>query len=151
MATITAAAAQSNIPAKFRINGVITQMQTFTLPGGVPAAGGFSTGDVVQMVKIPKGAVVLDMNLFVDKLSGGNYTIGIGDSVLATRYATSLSTGSTSALFTMASAGMSPNGLDYSYSADDTVNITIQTATTSTLSGVFRLSVSYTLDNPNVP
>lgn len=145
MATLTASAAQANVPAKYHIKGNITRVVDYSL--GATGNPNLSTGDVLQMVRVPAGALILDLRLFVDKLSGGNYTFTIGDGLSASRYAGSISSGSTSALFTMASTGFLPSGIGYSYSAEDTIDIVVGTATTATASGVVRLIVSYTLDN----
>lgn len=145
MATLTAVGAQSTVSAKYRINGPVTLIADYSL--GATGNPNLSTGDVIQMMKVPRGANMLSVVLIVDQLSGGNYTFNIGDGLLATRYFTSLSSGSTSAMFIGNNAAANMSGIGYSYSADDTVNITVGTATTATASGVLRLIVSYTMDN----
>lgn len=145
MATLTASAAQSVVPAKYAVNGVISRVVSYSL--GATANPNLSTGDVIQMVRVPAGAVVLDVRVVVDQLSGGNYTITVGDGNSAGRYYGSLSTGSTSAVFTQTNAAFVPSSIGYSYSAEDTIDITVGTATTATASGVVRLAISYTLDN----
>lgn len=145
MATLTATAAQSTVPAKYRLNGVITRIVDYSL--GATGNANLSTGDVIQMMRVPTGACILDVRLTVDQLSGGNYTFGIGDGLTAGRYFTSLSSGSTSAMFIMTNAAAQQAGVGYSYSAEDTIDITASTVTTATASGVLRLTVSYTMDN----
>jgi hypothetical protein len=145
MATLTATAAQSTVPAKYRINGTVTRVVDYSL--GATGNPNLSTGDVIQMVRVPAGACIVDISLCVDQLSGGNYTFGIGDGNAAGRYYTSLSSGSTSAMFIMSNAAAQQAGVGYSYSAEDTIDITASTVTTATASGVLRLVVSYTLDN----
>lgn len=144
MATLTASAAQSTVPAKFRIGGVITRVVDYSL--GATANPNLSTGDVLQMVRVPNGACILDVWFITDQLSGGNYTVTVGDGNTANRYFASLSTGSTSGInkMTLANAG----AVGYSYSTEDTIDITVSTVTTATASGVLRLVVSYTMDNP---
>lgn len=149
MATLTASAAQANVPAKYHTKGVITRVVNYSL--GATANPALSSGDVLQMVRVPNGACVLDVRLVVDQLSGGNYTLTIGDGNSAARYFGSISTGSTSAIFTAATTGFVASSVGYSYSAEDTIDITVGTATTATASGVIRLSVSYTLENFNQP
>lgn len=145
MATLTASAAQSTVPAKYRINGTVTRVVDYSL--GATGNPNLSTGDVIQMLRVPAGACITDVKLVVDQLSGGNYTFGIGDGNAAGRYYTSLSSGSTSAQFIMSNAAAQQAGVGYSYSAEDTIDITASTVTTATASGVLRLVVSYTLDN----
>lgn len=144
MATLTATAAQSTVPAKYSINGTITRIVDYSL--GATGNPNLSTGDVIQMVRVPSGACVLDVWFMTDQLSGGNYTVTVGDGNTANRYFASLSTGSTSGINKMTLAG--PAGIGYSYSAEDTIDITVSTVTTATASGVLRLAVSYTMDNP---
>lgn len=139
MATITATAAQSTVPAKYSIKGAITRVVDYSLTGNAS----LSSGDVIQMLRVPSGAVIMDLAFITDALSGGNYTVTIGDGNSATRYSGSLSTGSTSSFTRISLAA----GVGYSYSAEDTIDITVGTATTATQSGVVRLMVSYTLDN----
>lgn len=145
MATLTASAAQSTVPAKYRINGNVTAFGSYPLTG----AASLSTGDVLQMVRVPNGAVILDVKVIVDQLSGGNYTFNVGDGNLASRFFTSLSSGSTSSIFCLNMVAGTAGGMGYSYSAEDTVDITVGTATTATASGVIRLAVTYTLDGFN--
>lgn len=145
MATLTASAAQANVSAKMHEFGVISRVVDYSL--GATGNPNLSTGDVIQMVKVPKGAAILDVRLVVDQLSGGNYTFTIGDGNSAARYYGSISSGSTSAIFTVATTGFVVSSVGYSYSAEDTIDITVGTATTATASGVLRLTVSYTLEN----
>lgn len=145
MATLTASAAQANVPAKMHEFGVIHRVVDYSI--GATGNPNLSTGDVIQMVKVPQGAVILSVTGIVDKLSGGNYTFTIGDGNSAARYYGSISTGSTSAIFTAATTGFVASAIGYSYSAEDTIDITVGTATTATASGVIRLSVAYTLEN----
>ena len=146
MATLTATAAQSTVPAKYRINGTITRVVDYSI--GATANPNLSTGDVLQMMRVPNGACITEVRLVVDALTGGNYTFGIGDGITAGRYFTSLSSGSTSAQFIGSNAAFQQAGMGYSYSAEDTIDITVSTVTTATAAGVLRLVVSYTMDNP---
>lgn len=147
MATLTASAAQANIPARYHEEGVLTRVVSYSL--GATANPNLSTGDVIMMMKVPKDACILDVRLIVDALSGGNYTFTVGDGNNAARYFGSISTGSTSAIFTAATTGFVASSVGYSYSSEDTIDITVGTATTATASGVIRLSVTYTMENPN--
>lgn len=140
MATRTASAAESNVPAKSQINGDITVIGAFNVN-----ATNLSSGDVVQMVKVPNGAVILDMTFLTDVLTGGNYTVTIGDGNTANRFFTSLSTGSTSSINRLT---LVTGSYGYAYTAEDTVDITFSTVTTATATGTFKLSVTYTMDPP---
>lgn len=142
MATLTASAAQANVPAKYSINCDITRIVDYSI--GATANPNLSTGDVIQMMKVPNGACILDVWVITDQLTGGNYTITVGDGNSANRYFASLSTGSTSSINKMSATA----GFGYSYSAEDTIDITLGTVTTATAAGILRLCVTYTMDNP---
>lgn len=145
MATLTASAAQSTVPAKYHEIATIHRVVDYSI--GATANPNLSTGDVIQMVKVPKGCIITDLKLAVDALTGGNYTFTIGDSGNAARYFGSLSSGSTSALYIMTNAAANASSMGYSYSIEDAISITVGTATTATAAGVLRLFVSYTNEN----
>jgi hypothetical protein len=140
MATLTASAAQANVPAKYAINGDITRVVSYTV------AAALSAGDIIQMLKVPPGANVVAVSLYTDLFGGGNATItGVGDGGSANRYLGSASTSSSlAAALVIAGNG---SGLGYSYSVEDTVDITIGTVTSASAVGKFTLRVTYTLDN----
>ncbi len=140
MATLTASAAQASASALYNETGVVTRVVDYSLTTN-PL---LSSGDVVQMLKVPSGAVVLDLWIITDQMSGGNYTVTVGDGNSAARYFGSLSPGSTSSINKMTIA----SAFGYSYSAEDTVDITVGTVTTATASGVLRLVVTYTNGSP---
>ena len=138
MATFTASAAESTAPAFYNVNGAVTR----TVQRSVAVA--LSAGDVYQMLKVPAGAVVSDVTFVVDLFGGGNATVTIGDGNDADRYFASLSTGASGV------TRMSlPAGFGYSYSAEDTIDITFSTVTSATAVGVVRLAVTYTNGNGN--
>lgn len=145
MATLTASAAQANMPAKYAVDRVIHRIVDYSL--GATGNPNLSSGDVIQMLKVPAGACIVSLSMIVDQLSGGNYTFAIGDGNSAGRFAASISTGSTSALFSMATTGFIVSSIGYSYSTEDTIDITFSTVTTATASGTIRLSVAYTMNN----
>lgn len=139
MATLTATAADSATPAKYKVNGDITRVVSYTVN---PA---LSAGDVIQMLRVPNGACITGVSFSTDLFGGGNATItGVGDGNSANRYIGSVSTSnSLAALVTLTG----PGGLGYSYSAEDTIDITIGTVTSASAVGKLILRVSYTLDN----
>ena len=138
MATLTATAAQSTVPAKYRIAGAITRVVKYTVN---PA---LSAGDVIQMVRIPNGATVTDVAFWTDLFGGGNATItGVGDGGSNNRYIASASTSASIAIALI----MVPGSIGYSYSAEDTIDITIGTVTSASAVGELSLRISYTLDN----
>lgn len=138
MATKTATAAQSISPAHYNVNGVTSRVVDYTLN-----AVSLSAGDVIQMCKVPPGARIIDLTISFDLLGAAgvsSYTLtGIGDGNDADRYMLSQS------VVTSAVVRMSvPGGFGYSYSAEDTIDVTIGTVTSGTAAtGTVRLSLTY--------
>jgi hypothetical protein len=136
MATLTASAAAA--PAKYAINGAISRVVSYSTP-----AAGYSAGDVIQMVRVPNGACIVDMRLTTDLFGTSNATIGsVGDGGSATRYFGTASTSSSLALALI----MNNQAIGYSYSAEDTIDIVIGTVTSASNVGVITLAITYTMD-----
>lgn len=141
MATFTSTACQTSAsgfflnPPKYIENGVIARSAIFTF--GLAQ----SAGDVIQMVPVPKGAVVHDVIPVFLPGATANVTYGVGDGGSAGRYLNSFSTSGNGAVARLLTAG-----LGYSYSAEDTIDITIQTAGSASAGGTVRLTVLYSMD-----
>lgn len=138
MATKTATAAQSTVAARYDAVGPVTRVVEYTLNGV-----SFSAGDVIQMVRVPAGAKFVDFVISWDLLGAAgtsSYTFtGLGDGNDADRYMTSTSA-VTSAVVRMSI----PGGQGYSYSAEDTIDLTVGTVTSGTAAtGTVRLSFTY--------
>ena len=140
MATLTATAAAASAPAFYNVNGAVTR----TVRYAVTAA--LSAGDVIQMVKVPTGANVSDLRVWTDQFGTSNATIGgVGDGGSAARYVGTASTSSSLAVALI----LNPSAIGYSYSAEDTIDITIGTVTSASNVGVFVLTVTYSNGNGN--
>jgi len=107
----------------------------------------FVDEDVVQMVKIPKGATVLDVIVDVPALESSTalrWSLGDGDS--ESRYILTNSTGISSAggIVRLAVAG----GSQYAYTEDDTIDFKIKTVASGTpvTVGIIKATVLYTMD-----
>ena len=138
MATLTASAAQSTVPAKAIHRGTVERVVSYTCN---PA---LSAGDVIQMLRVPAGATILSLRFWTDLFGGGNATItGIGDGNSATRFMGSASTSNSLA----ASLFITPQAQGYSYSVEDTIDITIGTVTSASAVGTLSIFVAYTMDN----
>ena len=135
MATLTATAAAANSQAVYRENALVSRHVSFN-PGGVA----LSAGDVIQMVKVPAGAVINDMTVTISS-SAQSYTItGLGDGNNTTRYLAS-----SSLVLVQAVRMTQPGGFGYSYSAEDTIDIVVGTVTSGTAANAdIRLNISYT-------
>lgn len=139
MATLTSTACQASAsgfflnPPKFIENGVIARTALYTF------AAAQSAGDIVQMVPVPKGAHIHDVIAVYAGLGGGALTTTVGDGNSATRYNGSVSTN-------LASVVRATAGLGYSYSAEDTIDVVVGTATSATAGVTMRLTVIYSMD-----
>jgi transcription elongation factor len=138
MTTFTASAAQSNSPAVYRENATISRTVLFT-----PAASA-SAGDVLQMVRIPQGAVVNQVQVTAS-LSAGVVTVNIGDGNDTSAYgaAVVLSGAGVQAPTT----GMTFRGLGRSYSAEDTIDLVVTAVSTPAAAAQYKLTVNYTCQN----
>lgn len=137
MATLTASAAYSGIQprAALGVNSVEGRISVTSV----------TANDVLQMVKIPKGANILDVKVSGAADSGGIVgAVTVGDGNDADRYITTTSASAAVPIIGMNSAA---GGLGYEYSADDTIDITM--ASVSVGSGTATIlvcSVLYTMD-----
>lgn len=135
MATITSTAAAANKSARFLHAGVVAAYASMSLSVSL------SAGDVIQFVKVPSGAQVLDVVFFNNEGAGNNYTFVVGDGGDDNRYVTS--TSSTGVVRAQATT------FPYSYSAEDTVDVTIGTVVSATATGNLGVLVIYQLDQNN--
>ncbi len=137
MTTLTASAAYSGVQPRAGLGVCSVE--------GRKSVTSVTANDVIQMVKIPAGANILDVKVSGDGTTTNlAATITVGDGNSATRYITA-----TSASGAMVLAGINSivGGLGYEYSADDTIDITfsavsVGSATATTL----VVSVLYTMD-----
>lgn len=131
MATITATAAQAGVQPKatFGANAISVRYDL---------TASLSAGDVIQLAKVPEGAKAVVGNVTFSLTSANTTTLQVGDGGSATRYL-----GSTSA-----SANTVNNftaGFGYSYSAADTIDITVAAVTSATATGAIKLNMVYVL------
>lgn len=104
-----------------------------------------SAGDVIQMVKIPRNAAIVELLVGGHSPNSG-LGITVGDGSLSNRFVTAVSLSSTSLIFRM----NNPAGLGYVVSLSDdatteydTIDITIQDTTSATASCSIVLEVFY--------
>lgn len=140
MATFTASAAQANVPAIMSVNRVITRVVDYT-----HQATSLSIGDVIQMVKVPNGAIVTDVRIAASFSAGVNL-VNIGDGNDTSAYGASVNLSGAGVVAALYSVPI--RGLGRSYSAEDTIDVTvIAGASAGPSSAQFRLMVSYTMQN----
>lgn len=111
-------------------------------------AEALSAGDVIQMVKVPHGAVIDDMTVFMGSVGDHKVVVTIGDGGSATRFF-----GSASLSLTIGAAITMSDGFGYQYDISDdaanqydTIDITIGTVTSSTVTGTITMILQYHCD-----
>jgi len=107
----------------------------FTIPSG------FATSDIVQMIKIPKGATVQEIILSSSAGVGATANLSVGDTGNAARYVAS--TAFTAA--TLARLGVHA-GHGFVTTADGTIDVTAVSIATPTAGTVIRLTAIYTMN-----
>lgn len=136
MATYTATAAQANQPPIYNVNGSIDRVVQYTFTSSATA------NDVVQMVRVPAGAIIAAVNLAVS-YSAGVTTVNIGDGNDTSAYGASVVlSGSVVAL-----TSMTYRGLGRSYSAEDTIDVTIASTSAPPGDGKITMRVCYIIQN----
>ena len=140
MATFTASACQTSSsgfflnPPRYNYEGMNVRAATYTFGAAQ------SAGDVIQMVPVPKGALIHDVIANYAGLGGGALTVNVGDGNSATRYNASTSTNAVNVVH-------ATKGTGYSYSTDDTIDVTVGTATSASAGTSIYLAVLYSVDN----
>lgn len=136
MATFTHPRAASNAVIKLVHAGVNSETVEYSFSTSI------SSGDIVNMFKVPSGAVVVDVVCrYTAATAAGPLQFGVGDDGSAERYMASISaTGVTRATA----------GIPYSYSATGTIRVTASgtIASNSTVGGTVRVTVLYKVDDP---
>ena len=139
MATFTSSACQTSsggffiTPPKYIEEGLIARSAIFTVTTAA------SQGDVIQMIPIPKGAHIVDVAVLALAPVSMTYTLAVGDGNSSTRFISSATGGSQ--VITRANAG-----LGYSYSVEDTIDVTWSVIGSASISSTVRLSVLYEMD-----
>lgn len=138
MATFTATAAQAAAPAFYNINGAVTRIVQFS------QTASFSAGDVIQMVRIPIGAIVSEVG-FACSFSAGAATVNVGDGNDVSAYAAAVVLSGS----VVSVSAIPYRGIGRSYSAEDTIDIHITAVSTPPADAKLTLRVTYTNGNGN--
>lgn len=132
MATITATKAQVGVQPKGLRVGLVAVTTTYSL------AASLSVGDVIQMIKVPKGATPV----YVAVSSGsGAAVVGVGDGISASRYINILSDSVGTTL-----TPINQVYVPYTYSTDDTIDITVSLVSTGVATGGFNMIAIFSMD-----
>ncbi len=134
MATIsTSAKVQSGIQPKASRVSELTTVSTFS------ANGSLSTGDVIQMVKVPVNGTVVDLK--VSCVLSGQGSITVGDGVSTARYIAASAASASTGMLVMNAQGFVP----YTYSTDDTIDV-IYSGSTNASSGAIYMIATISID-----
>lgn len=139
MATFTASAAQANSPALMSVNRVITRVCEYT-----HQATSLSTGDVIQMIKVPNGALVTNVQVSCS-FSAGVETVNIGDGNDISCYGASVVLSGAGVM--VLTSFMPFRGVGRSYSAEDTIDIVVAGSSAGPVSATIRMAVTYTMQS----
>lgn len=149
MATVSSDKVGSGVQPRTPHSGVVSVTESYS----VPASGdGTAAGDVIQMVKIPKGATVLEVILTSEDLdtdASPTVVLDVGDGDDADRYIDGSDIGQAGGVARLGSgvAAATTDGLIHTYDAEDTIDVTVATAGTTKAAGVITLTVLYTLED----
>lgn len=143
---LTNDAASPPVRGEFNRNGsaVRFKLGTYVLTGSE------LTGDVVQMVSLPKGAIV-DIYLSYIKWEdlGGTVTVEVGDGDDPDRYCSALAMGTASTTLTTTfeeSVAVGTYKAEHEYTANDTIDLTLTTVTTGGTALSVKMFVFYTMN-----
>ena len=140
MSTRTASAAKASITniKSLRV-GTWAVSSTFSIPAGQS----ISPGDVIQMIRVPDGAQVVFVGV---KSTLVHAVVEVGDDIVTNRYSAVLTTSAAFAVSNFA-AGVAANAVaPYTYSTDDTIDITCTLVSVSSVLGAFYMTAILTMD-----
>ncbi len=98
-----------------------------------------SAGDVIQMLPISLGTKIISIEVAGGSVATNGVVRHVGDGDDADRYDRGR-TGSLSSVFTLCNQ---PAGVGYTYTKDDTVDITLATVTSATVTGSLHMRMTY--------
>jgi hypothetical protein len=138
MATVTSSEVGTDDQAVDRV-GLIAVKASYS----VPATGdGSAANDVIQMVKVPAGASIIDLWLSstdIDTDASPAVILHVGDGGDADRYIASSTVGQAGGVARLSAIA----GVNYTYTADDTIDVTIGTVAATKAAGTLVLTVLY--------
>lgn len=149
MATVQSTKVASGVQQREPHSGVVAVFATYA----VPATGdGSAAGDFIEMVKIPKGATVLEVILASEDLDTNGtptITLDVGDGDDVDRYIDGSTIGQTGGVARLGSgvAAAAVDGCRYTYTADDTIDVKIVDVAATKAAGNIQLTVLYTMED----
>jgi len=116
--------------------------------------GGGAIGDVIQMVVIPKNARIIDIKVEWPNTFAGACTFDVGDGDDDDRFLAAIANGTNAGRISLYGGwangaeideAINANGLGYTYTAEDTIDITCEGAAAAT-GDLFALCVIYSVE-----
>ena len=139
MAIYTSTAAQAAVQPKGLRVGLVAVKSTFSI------AVTLSAGDVFQMIKVPANATPVFVQ-FGSNNGTPSYNMAVGDGITVGRYRSDASYSAAQGMLEayVNTAATTP----YTYSQDDTIDITLSTITASNASfgGAFYMNAIFSMD-----
>jgi len=129
MATLTSTETSAGVQPKGLRVGLVGIAATYSV------AASMSSGDVIQMIKVPAGATVLDLK--VSCHLAGQGSISVGDGVTTNRYIADTAASVSAAMMTL----NNPNLIPYTYSTDDTIDVTTSASTNFSAGALYMLAI----------
>lgn len=146
MATKFSTQVTSNEDPKSVHAGVNSRYGRFALSASL------SAGDVIQMVKVPTGARIIDGWLKAQLTSANTVTIEMGDSDDTDRFVSAASASDNTTIIRFTNVA----GFGHKYSISDdnatkfeTIDVNVTAVTSSTATGTLEMYVKYAMDDPN--
>lgn len=133
MATKTASKCAAGVQPKGLSVGLVAVTSVYSLTSSN------SAGDVIQMIKVPKGAT--PVYVAVSGAGTGVGSVNVGDGVSAARYVSNYLNSATSV-----TQAINTNYTPYTYSTDDTIDITVSAVSVGTVAGAFIVTAIFAMD-----
>lgn len=149
MATVTAAAAKSTVQPKAYIGQPQWVHSTFAIPA---TGDGTAANDVIEMVRVPKGARILSLQVTIDDVDTNvspTHAFDVGDGGDADRFidgSTKGQAGGVANLGDGVAAAAVGKELYHKFAADDTIDITITVVSATKAAGDVSLVASYVIE-----
>ena len=135
MATKTASKAAPGVQPKGLSVGLVAVTSTYTL------AASLSAGDVIQMVKVPKGATPVYVALSFTSAGANVGNMRVGDGGSTNRYITGYAYSSTGV-----QAVINTAYAPYTYSVDDTIDVTALSVSVASVEGALVMIAIFAMD-----
>lgn len=150
MATVVNAKAAAGIQRREPHSGVVAVKAVFAHP---TTGDGTAAGDIIEMVKVPKGAMILDMALSsedIDTNATPTVTLDVGDGGDVDRFIDGTTIGQAGGIVRLGS-GVVAAAIDgahgFVYTDDDTIDIKVVDAAATKAAGNITLTVLYTMED----